>query len=97
MTESEGDTRDNLDFIRYVGAEEDGTKRRFIRHRGNANPPFTHSPPFPRWLLKTLRHKEITPQEQEELLRAMAPDVARWADDNAPSLWAYLPAVVASK
>lgn len=92
-----GDTQDNLDVVIYVGPQEQDCKPRFLRHRTNAHPIFSHSPPFPRWLLKTLRNPEISPHEQEELLRAMAPDVARWIDEEAPTLWAYLPAVIAPK
>ena len=92
-----GDTQDNLDVVMYSGPQEQDRLPRFLRHRSNANPVFTHSPPFPRWLLRALRDPEISPQEQRDLLTAMAPDVARWADDNAPALWAYLPAVVAPK
>lgn len=97
MNECEGDTNDNLSLAWYVGPEETRVRPRFLRHRGNANPPFTHSPPIPLWVVNALRDPSITPLEQVELVNAMAPDVARWADELAPGLWSNLGEIVKAR
>lgn len=94
MLESEGDTQDNLSFAPVIGLEEPHPRRwAFWVHRG----PFTSkSPTIAGWLARALQDPDITPPEQADLLRAMAPDVSRWADEHAPGLWAFLDEVFRS-